>query len=160
MIGRPPAPRLRRAGPYLPGVLVCCVLAAAHAAGGGEVRIGDRVAVTVEIARTEAEKIRGLSGRDSLAPNGGMLFIYEVPVRPVMWMKGMRFPIDILWIRNDRVVDLVREAKPPVSGEAPQVFVPREEAQFVLEVPAGFAERNGITTDDPVVIHLKEGRTQ
>ncbi len=146
---------------YVAGVLVCGTLVVAvQAAGGGEVRIKDRVAVTVEVARTEAEKVRGLSGRDGLAPAQGMLFVYEIPVRPVMWMQGMRFPIDILWIRDGRVVDLVREAKPPTPGEAPEVFVPREEAQYVLEVPAGFAERNGIARDDPVQIGLGERRGQ
>lgn len=146
---------------YVAGVLVCGTLVVAvQAAGGGEVRIGDRVAVTVEVARTEAEKIRGLSGRDSLAPAQGMLFIYEIPVRPVMWMQGMRFPIDILWIRDGRVVDLVREAKPPTPGEAPEVFAPREKAQYVLEVPAGFAERYGIARNDSVEIRLGERRDQ
>lgn len=160
----PPAGRagLRRAGRYVAGVVVCGVLAvAAQAADNrGEVRIGDRVAVTVEVARTDAEKVRGLSGRNSLAPAEGMLFVYEMPVRPVMWMQGMRFPIDILWIRDARVVDLVQEAKPPAPGEAPQVFAPREEAQFVLEVPAGFAGRYGITRNDPVEIRLGERRGQ
>jgi uncharacterized membrane protein (UPF0127 family) len=144
---------------YLPWVLLG-VLAAAEAAGAGQVLIGDRVAVTVEVARTEAEKIRGLSGREGLAPAAGMLFVYDAPVRPVIWMQGMRFPLDILWIRDGRVVDLVREAEPPAPGEAPQVFAPREKAQYVLEVPAGFAERYGIARNDPVEIRLEEGRAR
>ncbi|MFQ5848402.1 MAG: DUF192 domain-containing protein [Candidatus Methylomirabilales bacterium] len=145
---------------YLPWILLCLLTAVAEAAGGGQVRIGDRVAVTVEVARTEAEKIRGLSGRERLQPDGGMLFVYEVPVRPLIWMRGMRFPLDILWIRDGRVVDLVQGAKPPIPGEAPQVFAPREEVQYVLEVPAGFAERHGIVLADPVVIRLEKGRAQ
>lgn len=139
--------------------MVLGVLAtAALAAGRGEVRIGERVAVKVEVARTEAEKSRGLSGRDGLTPTGGMLFAYENPVRPVMWMYGMRFPIDILWIRDGRVVDLVHKAKPPGPGETPQVFAPREEAQYVLEVPAGFVKRYGISLNDPVEIQLEESK--
>ncbi len=142
---------------HLPWMLACVLVAAAHAVGGGEVRIGDRAVVRVEVARTEAEKIQGLSGREGLAPARGMLFVYDTPVRPVMWMQGMRFPIDIVWIRDGRVVDLVREAKPPSPGEAPQVFAPREEAQYVLEVPAGFSRRYGIAPNDPVEIRLEEG---
>lgn len=139
-------------------VFLCLLTAVAVAAGAGEVRIGDRVAVTVEVARTETEKIRGLSGRDGLAPNGGMLFVYEAPVRPLIWMQGMRFPLDILWIRDGRVVDLVQGAKPPGPGEAPQIFAPPEEIQYVLEVPAGFAQRYGIVPNAPVEIRLGEGR--
>ena len=166
MIGRTPAPSppagragLRRAGWYVAGVVVCGVLAMpVQAADRGEVRIGDRVVVTVEVARTDAEKVRGLSGRDRLAPAEGMLFVYETPVQPVMWMQGMHFSIDILWIRDARVVDLVQKAKPPALGEAPQVFAPREKAQYVLEVPAGFAGRYGIARNDPVEIRLGERR--
>lgn len=131
-----------------------------EAADEGQVRIGNRVAVRVEVARTEAEKVRGLSGRESLQPGSGMLFVYEDPVRPVIWMRGMLFSLDILWIRDGRVVDLVLEAKPPAPGETPQVFAPQEEVQYVLEVPAGFAARHGIVLNESVKIHLKEGSSR
>jgi len=141
-------------------ILLCLLPVLAEAGGRGEVRIGNRVAVPVEVARTEAEKVRGLSGRDRLAPDRGMLFVYEAPVRPLIWMRGMRFPLDILWIRDGRVVDLVRGAKAPAPGEAPQEFAPREDAQYVLEVPAGFVERQGIAVGDRVEMRLEEGKAR
>ncbi len=141
-------------------ILLCLLPVLAEAGDRGEVRIGHRVAVTVEVARTEAEKVRGLSGRDRLAPDRGMLFVYEAPVRPLIWMRGMRFPLDILWIRDGRVVDLVRGAKAPAPGEAPQEFAPREDAEYVLEVPAGFVDRHGIVLGDRVETRLKEGKPQ
>jgi uncharacterized protein len=141
-------------------VLLCVLTVGFEGAEGSRVRIADRVVVTVEVARTEAEKVRGLSGREGLGPRQGMLFVYEAPVQPLIWMRGMRFPLDVLWIRDGRVVDLVRGAKPPAPGEAPQVFAPREEVQYVLEVAAGFVERHGIALNDTVKIHLKKGRSQ
>ncbi|MFQ5988626.1 MAG: DUF192 domain-containing protein [Candidatus Methylomirabilales bacterium] len=144
----------------LPWVLVFLLVPVAGVAEAGQVRIGDRVVVTVEVAHTEAEKVRGLSGRDGLEPGRGMLFVYEAPARPLMWMQGMRFPLDILWIRDGRVVGLVKEAKPPAPGEVPEVFVPSQKVQYVLEVPAGFAERYGVVPDDPVEITLGRDGTQ
>ncbi|MFQ5802917.1 MAG: DUF192 domain-containing protein [Candidatus Methylomirabilales bacterium] len=141
----------------LPWVLLCLLGAGVKEAAGAQVRIGDRAVVMVEVAQTEAEKIRGLSGREGLEPGRGMLFVYEAPARPLIWMRGMHFPLDIVWIRDGRVVDLVTGAKPPAPGEVPQVFAPREEVQYVLEVPAGFAKRYGVVLDDPVQINLKRG---
>ena len=140
--------------------ILCLLTTTAVAAGRGQVLFGDRVIVRIEVARTDVEKIRGLSGRDGLAPGEGMLFVYEEPARPAIWMRGMRFPLDILWIRDGRVVDLVTEVVPPIPGEVPRVFVPRQEARYVLEVPAGFVERYGIVLNDPVQILLEEGRVQ
>ncbi len=122
--------------------------------------IGNRVAVTVEVARTESEKVRGLSGRDRLAPDRGMLLVFEEPARPLIWMRGMRFPLDILWIRDGRVVDLVRGAKAPAPDEAPQEFAPREDIQYVLEVTAGFVDRHGIAVGDQVETRLEEEKAR
>jgi uncharacterized membrane protein (UPF0127 family) len=141
-------------------ICLCCLPTVVLAGAGGEVRIGDRVTVRVEVARTEAEKVQGLSDRDRLAPNRGMLFVFEAPVRPRIWMRGMRFPLDILWIRDGRVIDLVRGAQAPAPGEAPQAFTPHEDVQYVLEVPAGFAKRHGITVGDRVEIRLEEGKAR
>jgi uncharacterized membrane protein (UPF0127 family) len=114
----------------------------------------------VEVARIETEKVRGLSGRDRLAPARGMLFVFEAPARPLIWMQGMRFPLDILWIRDGRVVDFVRGAQAPGPGEAPQEFAPRQDIQYVLEVAAGFVDRHGIAVGDQVETRLGEGKAR
>ena len=144
----------------LPRVLLCLLVVVAEVAEAAQVRIGDRAVVTVEVAHTETEKVRGLSGRDGLAPGRGMLFVYQAPARPLIWMQGMRFPLDILFIQDGRVVDLVKGANPPAPGATPEVFAPREKVQYVLEVPAGFADRYGVVLSDPVKIDLGRGGVQ
>lgn len=141
-------------------IVLCLLVAVVEVAEAGQVRIGNRAVVVVEVARTEAEKVRGLSGRDGLPPGRGMLFVYETPVRPVIWMRGMRFPLDILWIQDGRVMDLVRGAVPPDPGEPPELFAPPQKVQYVLEVPAGFADRYGVVPNDPVQIDLERGEAQ
>ena len=44
--------------------------------------------VFVDIADTEAKRIQGLSGRDSLSTQDGMLFIFDDSVIIKMWMKN------------------------------------------------------------------------
>jgi uncharacterized membrane protein (UPF0127 family) len=56
------------------------------------------VRLSVEVADTPAERGRGLSGREMLPENSGMLFVFDTPGRYGFWMYGMKFPLDIIWI--------------------------------------------------------------
>lgn len=103
--------------------------------------IGDAEIVLL-LARTPAERTRGLSGRERLAEGQGMLFIYEREDRYGFWMPDMRFSIDIIWLDADmRVVDVKENATPE---SYPEVFEPKAPALYVLEVPAGYAAKYGI----------------
>jgi uncharacterized membrane protein (UPF0127 family) len=64
-------------------------------------------------------------------------------------MLEMRFDIDIVWIRDDRIVDVTRRALHDPTGELP-VYRPREPANLVLEVPAGTVEKLGWKIGDRV----------
>ena len=102
--------------------------------------------VVVEVARTSAEKEKGLSGRVSLPEGKGMLFLFDRPDRYGFWMPDMHFSIDIVWIGADwRIVDIAKEI-PPESY--PDVVVSDVDAQYVLEVPAGSIERYGWNVGD------------
>ena len=71
------------------------------------------VALDVEIADTRERQIQGLSGRESLGENSGMLFVYEEPGLPGIWMKDMNFPIDIVWITSEkRIVSTSKDIDP------------------------------------------------
>ena len=106
--------------------------------------------VTAEVADDVPSRQRGLSGRDRLAPDAGMLFL-EPNDSPQFWMKGMRFPIDIVWIRNGRVVDVTADVPPPAGDNAPlPTYSPERPANRVLEVNAGWAEDHGVERGDPV----------
>lgn len=98
--------------------------------------------VVAEIAQTPEEKNRGLSGRTALANDEGMFFINDNDDFHSIWMKDMRFPIDILWLAADgRVVDIKLDAEPE---SYPEIFRPRKIARYVLEVNAGFSERHSV----------------
>lgn len=118
------------------------------------VRVGG-VVFRAEVVRTPASRERGLGGRRSLGANEGMLFVFDTLDYQTIWMAGMRFSIDVLWISDGRVVD-VRERLPvPKSGETYlPLFNPREKALLVLEVPAGTAAGRGFKAGDPVEVRF------
>lgn len=116
-----------------------------------EVRINDAV-FTVDIADTFIERTQGLSGRPSLGENEGLLFVFDQSNIHSFWMKGMNFPIDIIWINNEqRIVHIEHDLSPDTY---PQSFAPEEAALYVLEINAGKAKENGISLGDWVTLPI------
>ena len=117
------------------------------------VRVGD-VRFEVEVADTPALRERGLTGRDYLEERRGMLYIPEGRFVGPFWTKGMRFPIDFIWIGEDcRVVDVSVNAWPPNPGTPDdQIWRYRSypSAAYTLEVNAGEVDRFGIRVGDKV----------
>jgi uncharacterized membrane protein (UPF0127 family) len=72
-----------------------------------------------------------------------MLFPYDEPGFYSFWMKGMRFDIDIVWLREGRIVDLSAGVPAPRGSSRFPTYRPRELTDAVLEVPAGFSVAHG-----------------
>lgn len=97
----------------------------------------------LELAVTSQAHKQGLSGRASLPPDRAMLFVFELPGRHCFWMKDMRFPLDIVWLNQDKqVVHIEANVRPETY---PRTFCPSEDAQYVLEINGGKAAAGGIT---------------
>lgn len=121
----------------------------------------------VEVVRDPAAHAKGLSERSSIPELGGMLFLFDKPDHYSMWMKDMRFAIDIFWVRNGIVVDLEEEVAPPSrDGMSPPrqsglpsrgqsflpIYRPDMPADMVLETRAGVAKKYRITIGDGIRI--------
>jgi uncharacterized membrane protein (UPF0127 family) len=106
--------------------------------------IGDNT-FYVDVAVTNKEKELGLGNRDSLAPDRGMVFVYDHDEQYRFWMKNMRFPIDILWIKGNIIVDITKNIPIPSGSDLP-VYFPEVPVNIVLELPAGTVDTYGITT--------------
>ncbi|MGH0038029.1 MAG: DUF192 domain-containing protein [Myxococcota bacterium] len=107
--------------------------------------------IDVEVARSRAEQTLGLGQRDDLAWDRGMLFVYERPGFYGFWMKDMRFDIDIVWIRDGRIVDIHHRVPHAVEPPLP-TYRPPEVVDQVLEVVAGGAQARGWRRGDRVVV--------
>lgn len=106
---------------------------------------------SVEVADTDAKLEKGLGDRDSLPADHGMYFPFPSAQYWVFWMKGMRFPIDIVWIQGGKVVDISQEV--PVDAGLPlKTYSPVDPADAVLELNAGTARQIGLQKGDEVVL--------
>lgn len=110
------------------------------------VLIGE-AAFRVEVADTPEAQGRGLAGREMLAPDRGMVFVFRAAGVHRFTMSGMRFPLDFIWIRENRVIGVTENAAAGVASIDPPGVV-----DTVLEINAGKAAEFGIEAGDAVVI--------
>ncbi len=113
--------------------------------------------VNVEIADTPDKRKQGLSGRQSLATDSGMLFIFEKADKVGFWMKDMKFALDLIYINDKKVVDIIKNAAMPPVDQKDQdlpIYMAREPFNMVLEVNAGFVDSHSLKVGD--MIELKK----
>ncbi len=119
--------------------LCLAVLSCSQRLATATVRVGGEQ-FTVEIARTQQEKAKGLMFRKSLAPNHGMLFVFEEDQRLSFWMKNTYIPLSIAFISKDGEVKTIEDMEPESLRSVDSVFSVR----YALEVNRGTFERLGI----------------
>lgn len=100
----------------------------------------------VESAVTSDEKSRGLGMRDNLCRDCGMMFEFAESGTHAFWMKDMRFPIDIIWMQNGKVVHIEKS----VPADSKVILKPLAESDNVLEVNAGSADEIGLKVGDRI----------
>ena len=106
--------------------------------------------ITIEIADTDDERQAGLSNRSSLKSGHGMLFIFPNESKQVFWNQDMKFPIDVVWIKGDRIVNV--DHLPLDSGENVRVAAPQE-IDKVLELNKGDADKYSIKPGETITVH-------
>ena len=108
----------------------------------------NQTTLNVEIADTQERHQQGLSGKDKISDSYGMLFVFEKPLIPQFWMKDMFFPLDMIWINKEFLVVGITKNIP--TSSFPKTFEPSSPIIYVLEVNAGWADRNNIAVGDLV----------
>jgi uncharacterized protein len=116
-------------------------------------KVGD-ANFSVEIANTTTTRMRGLSGREPLGENEGMLFIFDSPNRYGFWMKDMKFALDFVWIRGERVAGITENVPPPAGSSLFNLplYYPPQDADKVLEINAGEVAKDNIKAGDKVTL--------
>ncbi len=91
-----------------------------------------KVCVELEHAKTQQEQTVGLSKYDSYDDTKGMLFIYDTSHKACIWMRDMKFPIDIVWLdENKTIVQIEVDVDP---NTYPKNFCSEKPAQYVIEL--------------------------
>ncbi len=117
----------------------------------GKIKIGGEM-INVEIANTQEKRILGLSNREKLCGHCGMLFLFKDKDAYTFWMKDMNFPLDIIWISDNKIVDIVKHT-PIANKKGVFRYTPTKSADKVLEVNAGFADKYNIKTDEKIIFY-------
>ncbi|HVY72768.1 MAG TPA: DUF192 domain-containing protein [Candidatus Paceibacterota bacterium] len=109
------------------------------------------VLIDVEIASNDEQRELGLSNRASLAEGKGMLFVFDPPRDVGFWMKDMNFSLDMIFANTDGVIlNIAHDVSPDTYPN--QLFHSAGEVRYVLEVPAGYAEKEGIAVGQVIEV--------
>lgn len=107
------------------------------------------VRVRAEVAQTASARKTGLMLRQQLAAKEGMLFVFPKEEQQGIWMKNMLFPLDIIWISEDKKVVYIAASALPCMQTC-NAIAPNVKAKYVLEVNAGFTDRYSVRTGEKV----------
>jgi uncharacterized protein len=117
----------------------------------------DNHTFSVEVATTAAQLQQGLSGRASLPKDQGMLFIFKTPARYPFWMKDMKFPLDMLFINNNKIVTIFQNVPVPQQGKTNlPIYAPTAPADQVLEINSGLVKQYSFKKGDAVKVTLSQ----
>jgi uncharacterized membrane protein (UPF0127 family) len=100
--------------------------------------------IWVEVAKTPAERAKGLMGRKHLGQEEGMFFIFESEDYHAFWMKDTLVPLSVAFIeKSGRIVEIA-DMK-PLSLDS---HSPPKPVLYTLEMKKGWFSMNGIKVGD------------
>lgn len=105
----------------------------------------------IEIAKTQQEQEIGLSKYTSLPQENAMYFPFEKTGLYSFWMKGMHFPIDILFLQKNKIVTIFSDV-PVKTDYQNYTYQPTQPVNAVLEINAGLSKKYGFKIGDSVII--------
>lgn len=104
--------------------------------------------IDVDVATTTSEMYTGLGERESLGQNEGMLFVHDEEDQQTYTMRGMSFPIDIIFVDEQFVITTIHHAYPNDSSARYS-----GQAKYVIEVNVNWTTGRHITTGNQIRIN-------
>jgi len=114
----------------------------------------ENVTISAEVADTSEERSVGLMNRVTLDSNSGMLFVFPEEKRHSFWMKNTLIPLDMIFVSKDlEIVDIISTT--PCLEDPCEIYEPKTDALFVIEVNEGFSEAKGLKIGQKVNIPIE-----
>jgi len=119
-----------------------------------KVQFGNSRKLELEIVNTTQSIIQGLSGRDEIGTDG-MLFVFDQPSIHQFWMKEMKFDLDLVWIKEMKIVEVTENVPAPdfnmPLNQLP-TYAPSQPVDMVLEVEADNVQKWKLSVGDEILI--------
>jgi len=106
----------------------------------------------VKVAESEGEKEIGLSQTRKMPNNYAMIFPFGKDGYYSFWMRNMKFPIDIIYINNNKIVKIFPNVNPPKNNEPLRVYVSDNPSDTVLEINGGLSEKYKFKQGDAIAL--------
>jgi len=114
------------------------------------IKIGEKE-YKLEVVTTSEDLRKGLSKFENIEEYQGMLFIFDTPGRWSIWMKDMKFNIDIIFLNEKKeVVTLFKNVKFENHKNVFEYrqYIPDYDSKYVIELKEGELEKNKIKIGD------------
>lgn len=97
----------------------------------------------------------GLMFREGMAENTCMLFVFPGEARQGIWMRNMRFAIDVIWLDSDyKIISMKGNLQPCKSLFNCRTYLPEGDAKYIIEMKAGTVKKNKIKIGSKVSIYI------
>jgi hypothetical protein len=110
--------------------------------------------IDAEVADNPLARYRGLSNRPDLCEKCGMLFVFPIKVTQIFSMRRMIFPLDIIWLDGNKIIKIDKNLLPE-DADYKHTYSSSAPSNRVLEVNAGFCDKNNINVNDEITIYPK-----
>lgn len=102
----------------------------------------------LEVAHTNETRAKGLSNREKICPNCGMIFVFDKPAQYTFWMKDTLIPLDMVWL--DDQGKIVKIATVLDINNDQKKYTNDQNAKYVIELNANEAFKLDLKIGDTI----------
>lgn len=96
--------------------------------------------IHAEVARTDEQRAIGLMARKEMAPNAGMIFVFEQPAQQCFWMRNTLIPLSAAFVADDGTIVNIVEMQPLSDAS----HCSAKPVRYVLEMNKGWFDKRGL----------------